>query len=248
MNSPLSRRDLLAAGGVAGGWLAVAGAFGQTAAASTQDSPITESADGPYSLPPLPYGYSDLEPHLGAQTLKLHHDIHHAGYVKGANEALAALANVRRDGGDAIRQVRAITDSLAFNLAGHLLHVVYWNSMSRTGGGQPPADSEIAKMLKRDFGSFEAFVGHFSAAAAQVQGSGWAILGYEPLARRLLVLQAEKHQNSHGPGVVPLIALDVWEHAYYLQYQNQRSNYIKAFFNVIHWADADTRLRAAIPG
>lgn len=245
--SALSRRDLLAAGGLAGGWLAVSGALAQSAPA-TQATQAADAGDGPYSLPPLPYGYSDLEPHIGAQTVKLHHDVHHAGYVKGANDGLAALANVRRDGGDAIRQVRAITDSLAFNLAGHLLHVVYWNSMSRTGGGQPPADSEIAKMLKRDFGSFEAFVGHFSAAGAQVQGSGWAILGYEPLARRLLVLQAEKHQNSHGPGVVPLIALDVWEHAYYLQYQNQRSNYIKAFFNVIHWTDADTRLRAAVGG
>lgn len=244
MTASLSRRDLLAAGGVAGGWLAVAGALGQTAPA-TNSTPSASSDDGPYSLPALPYGYSDLEPHLSAQIVKLHHDVHHAGYVKGANEALAGLARIRREGGEAVRQVRAVTDSLTFNLAGHLLHCVYWNSMARDGGGAPAADTEIAKMLKRDFGPFEAFVGQFSAAAAQVQGSGWAILGYEPLARRLLVMEAEKHQNWHGPGVVPLLALDVWEHAYYLQYQNQRTSYIKAFFNVIHWADADARLRAA---
>ncbi len=239
MNS-ITRRAVLGGSAMIGGWLA-AGAE----AALAQAAGGGVAADGPYTLPPLPYDYADLEPHIDVATMKLHHDVHHAAYVRGANAALAELGEVRRAGGDTIQKVRALTDALSFNLSGHLLHVVFWKNMKKDGGGDPPAGSPIAGLIQRDFGSMDAFRGHFQAAAQQVQGSGWGILGYEPLAQRLLVLQAEKHQNCGVWGVVPLLVLDVWEHAYYLHYQNKRSDYIKAFMNVVDWGDVNERLTTA---
>ncbi len=238
----LTRRDLLGTAALVGGWFALAGdtALGQAPPARPQGA-----TGGPYTLPALPFGYADLEPYIDAQTVKLHHDIHHAGYVRNANAAIAELGRVRQIGGQEVRQVRALTDRLAFNLAGHLLHTIYWSNMTRDGGGRPEPDSAIGKMIRRDFGSFDAFAGQFQAAAQQVQGSGWGILAYEPTARRLLVLQAEKHQNLAVWAAVPLLVLDVWEHAYYLRYQNKRSSYIKAFMNVVNWKNVDQRLRAA---
>lgn len=239
--STLSRREIIGSAAVIGGWMVMG-----TQRAFAQQSGSGGSSGGPYELPPLPYGYADLEPHIDAQTMKLHHDIHHAGYVRGANEAIARLEEIRRTGGDAIKDVRAVTDALSFNLSGHALHTVFWASMAREGGGEPLAGSEIGRLIKRDFGSFEAFSANFAAASAQVQGSGWGVLVFEPLAQRLMVLQAEKHQNMGAWGAVPLIAVDVWEHAYYLKYQNKRSDYIKAFLEVVNWEAAEQRLQAAL--
>jgi Fe-Mn family superoxide dismutase len=239
MELEISRRTLMTASALAGG-LALASA--EPALAIQQSA---AAADGPYVLPPLPYDYAELEPHISAAIMKLHHSVHHSGYVKGANEALGQLENARRIGGDEIFRIRAITDALAFNLAGHVLHSIFWTNMIKDGGGDPPPEAEIAKLIQRDFGSNAAFRAHFSAAAAQAQGGGWAILAYDPLAQRLIVLQVEKHQVNLVPLAVPLLVLDVWEHAYYLQYQNVRTNYIKAFFNVVNWANVDQRLAAA---
>jgi len=242
----LTRRDVLGTAALIGGWYALAGdaAFGQERSPAGELSP--GPASGPYRLPPLPYDYTDLEPHIDAQTMKLHHDVHHAGYVRNANAAIAELEAIRRVGGDQIGRVRAVTDKLSFNLSGHLLHAIFWTGMARDGGGDPEPGSEIAGMINRDFGSLAAFYGHFQAAAQQVQGSGWGVLAFEPTAQRLLVLQAGKHQNTGVWGAVPLLVLDVWEHAYYLQYQNRRSSYIKAFMNVVNWRHVDERLRTAI--
>jgi Fe-Mn family superoxide dismutase len=242
----ITRRDVLGTAALIGGWYALTG---DTAVAQEQASAAaqpTETPSGPYSLPPLPYDYTDLEPHIDAQTMKLHHDVHHAGYVRNANAAVAELESIRRVGGDQIARVRAVTDTLSFNLSGHLLHALFWTGMTRDGGGDPETDSEIARMIQRDFGSLAGFYGHFQAAAQQVQGSGWGVLAFEPSAQRLHVLQAEKHQNTGVWGAVPLLVLDVWEHAYYLKYQNERSSYIKAFMNVVNWRRVDERLRAAM--
>ncbi|MBN2446615.1 MAG: superoxide dismutase [Phycisphaerae bacterium] len=217
---------------------------GDLAAAQATPPAGDKPADGPYQLPDLPYGYADLEPHIDAQTVKLHHDVHHAGYVRNANAAVARLQEIRETGGESIKDVRNATLALAFNLSGAILHGIYWQNMKKDGGGEPAADSDIAATIKRDFGSFDAFAGNFQAAAAQVAGSGWGILSYEPLADRLLVLQVEKHENS-CVWAVPLLVCDVWEHAYYLAYQNRRSDYIKAFMRVINWEDVDQRLRQA---
>ena len=236
----ITRRDLLGTAAVIGGWYALSG---DTAQAQVAPASVAES--GPYTLPDLPYSYADLEPHIDAQTMKLHHDIHHAGYVRNANAAIAELGRIRSVGGDGIQAVRSVTDKLAFNLSGHLLHSIFWNNMSRDGGGEPVPGTDIASMITRDFGSFDAFAGQFQAASQQVQGSGWGILAFEPHAQRLLVLQAEKHQNTGVWGTVPLLVIDVWEHAYYLKYQNKRSSYVKAFMNVVNWKNVDERLHAA---
>ncbi|MCK4340176.1 MAG: superoxide dismutase [Phycisphaerae bacterium] len=223
-------------------------ALGPGLALGQQTVPQTSANEdgGPYRLPPLPYGYADLEPFLDVQTMKLHHDVHHAGYVRGANAAVAELEAVRHGGGESIKRVRAVTDQLAFTLSGHLLHTLFFSSMTKDGGGDPPSDSDAGKMIKRDFGSFDAFRANLAAVAKQVQGSGWGVLVYEPTAQRLLVLQAEKHQNLGVWGAVPLLALDVWEHAYYLQYQNRRTEFIKAFMEVINWASVEERLQIAL--
>lgn len=241
MQDEISRRSWIAAGALAGGFLSLTDPLLAQQASSTGGG-----SDGPYVLPPLGYDYADLEPHISAQIMKLHYSVHHAGYVKGANDALLALEAARRAGGDEIRRIRAHTDALAFNLAGHVLHNIFWGNMTKGGGGDPPQGSEIARLIQRDFGSQAAFTAHFSAAAAQVQGNGWALLVYDPLGQRLLILQAEKHQVNLVPTCVPLLALDAWEHAYYLQYQNVRTNYIKAFFNVVNWANVDQRLTTAM--
>lgn len=241
--STLSRREVLGSAALVGGWMA----FGMGRAIGQETKPQAGGDEGgPYRLPPLPYGYADLEPFLDVQTMKLHHDVHHAGYVRGANAAVAELEAVRRTGGDEIKQVRAVTERLAFNVSGHLLHTLFWTSMKKGGGGDPSPDGDAARMIKRDFGSCDALRANLGAAAAQVQGSGWGVLAYEPTAQRLLVLQAEKHENSGVWGAVPLLALDVWEHAYYLQYQNRRTDFIKAFMEVINWTSVEERLQAAL--
>lgn len=239
--STLSRREVLGSAAMVGGWLA----FGPKPVLG-QQSQRSKSTAGPYVLPPLPYGYADLEPYIDAETMKLHHDIHHAGYVRGANAAVAELEAIRRTGGDTIKQVRSATDKLAFNLSGHLLHSLFWTSVRKEGGGDPPTGSNAGKMILRDFGSLDAFRANLAGAAVQVQGSGWGVLGYEPTAQRLLVLQAEKHQNMGVCGAVPLLALDVWEHAYYLKYQNKRSQYISAFMKLINWENVEKRLQYAL--
>jgi Fe-Mn family superoxide dismutase len=247
--STVTRRDLLGSAAVVGGWMAfgMERAFGQETQPAPGSAPASGPAPtGPYSLPPLPYGYADLEPFIDAQTVKLHHDMHHAAAVKGANAALAELEQIRRTGGESIQRVSAVTKNLAFNLSSHLLHSLLWNSMKPHGGGDPATDSASGKALLRDFGSFDACRAQLAAAAVQVQGSGWAVLVYEPLAQRLLVLQAEKHENGAAWGAVPLLALDVWEHAHYLKYQNRRAEYIEAYLKLINWQTVEERLQLAL--
>jgi superoxide dismutase, Fe-Mn family len=240
----LTRRDVLGAAGLVGGFM-ILGAR-PTLGQQSQPTAAAGGTEGPYQLPSLPYGYADLEPFIRAETVKLHHDVHHAGYVKGANAAVAELEQIRRTGGDAVARVRAATDALTFNLSGHVLHDIYWKGMKKDGSGDPPADSDAHRMITRDFGTLDAFRANFAAAAVQVQGSGWAVLAYEPVAQRLLVLQAEKHQNLGVWGVVPLLVCDVWEHAYYLDYQNKRSDYVAAFLKLINWSSVQDRLHLAM--
>jgi Fe-Mn family superoxide dismutase len=192
----------------------------------------------PHELPPLPYDYNALEPHIDEATMKLHHDIHHAGYVKGLNAAEEALAKAR-EAGD-MSAIRKLCDDLAFHGSGHYLHNIFWENMSPNGGGKPSGD--LAAAIDKYFGSYEAFEKQFKAAAATVQGSGWGLLVWAPQdGGRLEILQAEKHNNLTQWGCTVLLAIDVWEHAYYLNYQNKRPAYIDAFFNVVNWDDVAKR-------
>ena len=195
----------------------------------------------PHELPDLPYAYDALEPFLNEQTMRLHHDKHHAGYVKGLNEAEEKV-KAAQDAGD-FSGLRSVCDALAFNYSGHLLHSLFWSNMSPDGGGEPEA--ELATEINKDFASFATFKAQFLEASNSVQGSGWGVLAWQPLGSQLVILQAEKHQNLAQWGVTPILVLDVWEHAYYLQYQNRRADFTEAFCDVINWDDVAARLAAA---
>lgn len=197
-----------------------------------------------HQLPALPYDYDALEPHFDEQTMRLHHDLHHKAYVDGLNKAEEMLAAGRQSGDHGL--TKHWEREIAFHGSGHLLHTVFWSNLApagKGGGGEP--SGTLASKLKADFGGFAAFRDQFAAAAAQVEGSGWGILAYRPQDDQLVILTAEKHQNLTQWGVVPLLVLDVWEHAYYLRYQNRRPEYIKNFFEVINWSDVAERYAAA---
>jgi superoxide dismutase, Fe-Mn family len=201
-----------------------------------------DAGKGEYVLPSLPYEYAALEPFIDEQTMRLHHDKHHASYVTGLNKALAGLKEVR-EGKRAPEEVQALSRNLAFHGSGHLLHVLFWSVMAPSGkgiGGE--AHGPIAELIARDFGDFAKFAKHFTEAANRVEGGGWAILGQEPVSGKLMILQVEKHQNLTVWGVKPLIALDVWEHAYYLKYQNERAKYVAAWMNVVDWNAVNERV------
>ena len=194
-----------------------------------------------YALPDLPYDYAALEPHISGQIMELHHDKHHQAYVTGANGALDQLAEARA--ADQLGTVNLLEKNLAFNLAGHVNHSVFWPNMSPDGGDKP--DGELAAAMDEQFGSFDAFRAHFTAAALGIQGSGWAILAWDSLGQQLIIEQLYDHQGNLAAGSVPLLMLDMWEHAFYLQYRNVKTDYVKAWWNVANWADVTRRFTTA---
>ena len=197
----------------------------------------------PYGLPPLAYDYSALEPHYSGRMLELHHDRHHKAYVAGVNTTLDKLEAARAD--DDLSAIVGLEKTLAFNLSGHVLHTIFWTNLSPHGGDRP--DGELAAAIDECFGSFGAFRAQLTQAAATVQGSGWGALTWEPLGERLFVEQIYDHQGNVGQGGTPLLVIDAWEHAYYLQYENQRADYVEAIWNVIDWPDVAARFhRAAV--
>jgi superoxide dismutase, Fe-Mn family len=190
-----------------------------------------------YSLPDLPYDYGALEPHVSGKLLELHHDKHHKTYVDGANRALEQLAAVR-DRGD-FAQIAALEHALAFNVSGHALHSLFWQNLAPDAGGTPPG--KLAEAVARDFGSFDAFRKQMSQCAATVAGSGWAALVWEPMAGRLLTAQLHDHQSNTLQGSSLLLVFDAWEHAYYLQYHNEKAKFFEALWNVVNWKDVAAR-------
>lgn len=238
MNS--SRRDfLMTAGGIA----LASGVVSAARSAQAADAPAP-AAGSDHKLPDLPYAYDALEPYIDAQTMTLHHDKHHASYVKNLNTAEAELAKARAANDFAL--VQHWSRQAAFNGAGHSLHTLFWKGMApngKGGGGQPTG--KLLDKINQDFGSFDAFKAQFSAAATAVEGAGWAALHYRHEDGRLLVLQVENHQKLTPWGVTPLLVLDVWEHAYYLKYQNKRPDYVAAWWNVVNWEQAAANLDAA---
>ena len=193
-----------------------------------------------YSLPDLQYDFGALEPHISGNIMELHHDKHHAAYVKGANQALERLGEAR-DKEDFTR-VGALEKALAFNLSGHVLHSLFWQNLTPRGGGQP--DGELRAALDEHFGTFEKFKRQLNEVAATIMGSGWGALIWEPLAGKLLTTQIYDHQSNLSQGGVPILVLDAWEHAYYLQYKNQKADYFAAIWNVWNWDDVAARFAA----
>ncbi|NLF29824.1 MAG: superoxide dismutase [Planctomycetes bacterium] len=197
----------------------------------------------PYTLPPLPYAYDALEPYLGARTLELHHDTHHAGYVRGANEAVSNLVEARRTGSTSMAGEYAA--KLAFHASGHVLHTLYWENMAPDGGGAP--QGRVGGMIRRQFGSYDAFVKQFKAIGTSVEGSGWGVLAYEPRGGLLVIAPVKNHENVVVMGMEPLLVVDVWEHAYYLDYQSDRGKYFDVWMeHLVSWPAVDQRLAAVV--
>lgn len=196
---------------------------------------------GGHTLPPLPYRYDALEPFISAEIMRLHHTKHHQSYVDGLNKAEKMMKRARE--ANDYDLLKHWEREAAFHGSGHYLHTIFWRNMKPKGGGKPKG--ELLRQIERDFGSFDAFQKHFTEAAKSVEGVGWALLVWSPMARRLEILQAEKHQNLTQWTTVPLLVLDVWEHAYYLQYKNERSSYIENWWNVVNWDDVAHRLEEA---
>ncbi len=194
-----------------------------------------------YTLPDLPYDYAALQPSISARIMELHHDKHHQTYVTGANGALDQLAEARDSGN--LANLNLLTRNLAFNLAGHVNHSIFWTNLSPDGGDRPTGD--IAAAIDDFFGGFDRFQAHFTAAAVGVQGSGWAALVYDSIGQRPIVMQFHDQQQDFPAGTVPLLLLDVWEHAYYLDYANVRPDYVKAFWNIVNWSNVEQRFTAA---
>jgi Fe-Mn family superoxide dismutase len=194
-----------------------------------------------YALPELEYDYSALEPHISAEIMQLHHSKHHQAYVTGANTALEQLAAARDTGNFAT--VSKLEKDLAFNLAGHINHSVFWKNMSPDGGGEPTGALNDA--LSEYFAGFANFQKQFSEVALSIQGSGWSVLAWDTLGARLGVYQLYDHQNNLPAAQIPLLQLDMWEHAFYLQYRNVKADYVKAWWNVVNWTDVAARFDRA---
>lgn len=195
-----------------------------------------------YTLPDLDYDYGALEPYISGQIMQLHHDKHHQTYVGGANTALEKLAEAR-DKGD-FGAINKLEKDLAFNLGGHINHSVFWKNMSPDGGGRPEG-TELAAAIDEYFGTFEGFQKQFNEAAKGLQGSGWGILAWDVLGQRLNTFQLFDQQGNLPTSQIPIVQLDMWEHAYYLQYQNVKADYVDAWWNVVNWADAEARFTRA---
>ena len=194
-----------------------------------------------YVLPDLDYDYGALAPHIAPEIMELHHSKHHATYVKGLNTATEQLAEARANGD--FGAIPKLEKDLAFNLGGHINHSVFWKNMSPEGGGEP--EGEIAAAIDEYFGSFEGFKGQFSSVATTIQGSGWAVLAWDILGKKLNIMQLFDQQGNLPVGQIPVLQLDMWEHAFYLQYKNVKPDYVNAWWNVVNWNDVTERFNKA---
>ncbi|MDO4791538.1 MAG: superoxide dismutase [Buchananella hordeovulneris] len=194
-----------------------------------------------YTLPALPYAYDALEPHISATIMELHHTKHHQAYVDGANAALAKLEEARAAGDFAA--VNLHSKNLAFHLGGHTNHSIFWQNLTPNSSGAPAG--ALADQIVADFGSFEAFKKHFAAAALGLQGSGWGVLALDAVSGKLVVFQLTDQQGNVPVATQPLLMLDMWEHAFYLDYRNVKADYVAAFWNIVNWDDVAARYERA---
>ncbi|HEY0009132.1 MAG TPA: superoxide dismutase [Tepidisphaeraceae bacterium] len=246
MSDALSRRDLITrtAPAVAlGAAMMSTNVFGQDAGLAASSSVVikmlTEAQkDGSYVLPKLPYAYDALEPHIDAQTMELHHSKHQQAYVSGINDAIKNLAKIHDEQEIDAARLSALSRNISFNAGGHLFHTVFFGTMAKSGG-QMDASSSVATAITSQFGSVDKFKAHFSKVAAGVKGSGWAIAFYEPVGDRILITETGDQDLRIIPGAIPILLIDVWEHAYYLKYQNKRADYITAWWNVVNWTEVN---------
>jgi Fe-Mn family superoxide dismutase len=197
-----------------------------------------------YTLPDLPYAYNALAPHISEEQLKIHHDKHHMAYVKGANAIFEKLDKARTEGTDL--DIKATLKELSFQIGGHLLHSLFWENMAPAGKGGSAPQGLLAKEIEKEFGSFERLKKEFTSAAASVEGSGWAALTYCLKTKRPIIMQIEKHNTNVYPMFGILMVIDVFEHAYYIDYKNDRAKFIDAFWNIVNWEKIDKRFEELI--
>ncbi len=190
-----------------------------------------------YVLPKLPYGYRDLEPHMSEAQLTIHHQKHHQAYVNGANAILEKMEKARKENADI--DMKSTLKELSWNMGGHLLHSLFWENLSPKGGGKP--GGSLGSAMEREFGSFERFRKEFTQAASSVEGSGWAALAFDGITKRPVIMQIEKHNTNVCPMLGIVMVLDVFEHAYYVDYKNDRAKFIEAFWNIVNWGEAGRR-------
>jgi Fe-Mn family superoxide dismutase len=194
-----------------------------------------------YTLPDLDYDFAALEPHISGRIMQLHHGKHHAAYVAGANATLDLMAEAREK--NDLTWINKLQKDLAFNLGGHVNHSIFWKNLSADGGDKPTGD--LAAAIDEFFGSYDGFRAHFTANAMGIQGSGWSILAWDVLGQRLIIEQLYDQQGNLVAASVPLLMLDMWEHAFYLDYQNVKADYVAAFWNIVSWSDVQARFEAA---
>jgi superoxide dismutase, Fe-Mn family len=206
-----------------------------------QGSRVSPVPIGGHKLPPLRYAYNALEPVIDEEIMRLHHSKHHQSYVDGLNKAEREMQKARESGDFSL--IKHWERESAFHGSGHYLHTIFWSIMSPNGGGIPKG--QLGRAVTESFGSFEKFKKHFTEAAKNVEAVGWAILVWSPRSHRLEILHAEKHQNLTQWDVIPLLVLDVWEHAYYLQYKNERAKYVEAWWKVVNWQEVEQRFNKA---
>ncbi|MEM9373753.1 MAG: superoxide dismutase [Planctomycetota bacterium] len=246
-NTNVGRRAVLgslAAVGLGAG-LARGRASGVWGSDDSSDTMGYDHASGRYVLPDLPYGYDALEPAIDEQTMRIHHGKHHAGYVRGLNGALKELSEIRAGNGNA-GLIEHWTKKLSFHAGGHINHTLFWSGMAPAGkGGGGSAGGSLGAAIVESFGSFDGFADQFKAAARSVEGSGWAWLVRDAISGGLLILQMHNQQHSVFAGAAPLLGIDVWEHAYYLRYQNRRAEYVDRFMDVVNWGEIGRRFEAA---
>jgi Fe-Mn family superoxide dismutase len=193
-----------------------------------------------YTLPDLDYDFAALEPHISGRIMQLHHGKHHAAYVAGANATLDLMAEAREK--NDLTWINKLQKDLAFNLGGHVNHSIFWKNLSAAGGDKPTG--ELAAAIDEFFGSYDGFRAHFTANAMGIQGSGWSILAWDVLGQRLIIEQLYDQQGNLVAASVPLLMLDMWEHAFYLDYQNVKADYVAAFWNIVNWQDVQARFEA----
>ena len=194
-----------------------------------------------YTLPDLDYDFAALEPHISGRIMQLHHGKHHAAYVAGANATLDLMAEAREK--NDLTWINKLQKDLAFNLGGHVNHSIFWKNLSAAGGDKPTG--ELAAAIDEFFGSYDGFRAHFTANAMGIQGSGWSFLAWDVLGQRLIIEQLYDQQGNLVAASVPLLMLDMWEHAFYLDYQNVKADYVAAFWNIVNWQDVQARFEAA---
>ncbi|MBE2179554.1 MAG: superoxide dismutase [Chthoniobacterales bacterium] len=240
----LKRRDFLRLGAVGSAVMLSGGFLGKAfGAASSSHAAAADQSSGPFTLPPLPYAYDALEPHIDTETMRIHHDKHHAAYVNNANKALAAHPDLAKmTVWELVAHLDEVPDdirtTLRNNAGGHANHSLFWLMMKPGGGGKPTGD--LATAIDETFGSFDEFKTQFTAAAMKVFGSGWAWLSFTP--DKELVIETTANQDSPlMNGGQPILGVDVWEHAYYLKNQNRRADYVEAWWNVVDWDYAAKR-------